>query len=210
VYGKPASIKEQHENEGTERLMIGNVPELQEAPRREIVVGEVGTMAPEFLAAVPFAIHVAMQWISFEIIAKCSIENEIVKSTNLKDIFLLSEGLSVEVNPLPHCIILLPLDFIPLPLLFIPPPHFFIPLPQHLLKHFDLLSFFREARDEATPPVLYDDDATFWALTFQESTMPFSMEYLQHVLHKNISRHCKDKGLEWNHWLTVHGSFPLC
>jgi hypothetical protein len=61
VYGKPASIKEQHENEGTERLMIGNVPELQEAPRREIVVGEVGTMAPEFLAAVPFAIHVAMQ-----------------------------------------------------------------------------------------------------------------------------------------------------
>jgi hypothetical protein len=61
VYGKPASIKEQHENEGTERLMIGNVSELQEAPRREIVVGEVGTMAPEFLAAVPFAIHVAMQ-----------------------------------------------------------------------------------------------------------------------------------------------------
>jgi hypothetical protein len=28
--------------------------------------------------------------------------------------------------------------------------------------------------------------------------MPFSMEYLQHVLHKNVSRHCKEKGLEWN------------
>jgi hypothetical protein len=61
VYGKPASIKEQHENEGTERLMIVNVPEHQEAARKEIVVGEVGTAAPEFLAAAPFAIHVAMQ-----------------------------------------------------------------------------------------------------------------------------------------------------
>jgi hypothetical protein len=30
VYGKPALIKE-HENEGTKRLMIGNIPELQEA-----------------------------------------------------------------------------------------------------------------------------------------------------------------------------------
>jgi hypothetical protein len=49
VYGKLASIKEQHENEGTERLMIGNVPELQEAARREVVVGEVGTAAPEFV-----------------------------------------------------------------------------------------------------------------------------------------------------------------
>jgi hypothetical protein len=39
--------------------------------------------------------------------------------------------------------------------------------------------------------------------------MPFSMEYLQHVLHKNISRQCKDKGLlKWNHQLTVHDSFP--
>jgi hypothetical protein len=61
VYGKPASIKEQHENEGMERLMIGKVPELQEAARREIVVREVGTKAPEFLATAPFAIHVAMQ-----------------------------------------------------------------------------------------------------------------------------------------------------
>jgi hypothetical protein len=61
VYGKPASIKEQHENDGTERLMIVNVPEHQEVARKEVVVGEVGTAAPEFLAAAPFAIHVAMQ-----------------------------------------------------------------------------------------------------------------------------------------------------
>jgi hypothetical protein len=60
VYGQPASIKE-HENEGTERLMIENVPEVQEATRSEVVVGEVGTTAQEFPAAVPFAIHVAMQ-----------------------------------------------------------------------------------------------------------------------------------------------------
>jgi hypothetical protein len=59
VYEKPASIKE-HENEGTKRLMIGNVPELQETTQSEVVVGEVGTMAPEFLAAAPFAIHVAI------------------------------------------------------------------------------------------------------------------------------------------------------
>jgi hypothetical protein len=61
VYGKSASIKEQHENEETKRLMIGNILELQEAARREVMVGEVETPAPEFLAAVPFAIHVAMQ-----------------------------------------------------------------------------------------------------------------------------------------------------
>jgi hypothetical protein len=141
-----------NENEGTERLMIENILKLQEAARREVVVREVGTAALEFLTAVPFAIQVAMQWISFKSIAKCLIENEIVKSTNLNDNLLLSEGLSVEVIPLPHCIILLPLDFIPLPLLFLPPPHFFIPLPQSLLKHFDILSFFWAARDEATPP----------------------------------------------------------
>jgi hypothetical protein len=42
--------------------MIGNVPELVEAARREVVVGEVATVATEFLAAAaPFAIHVAMQ-----------------------------------------------------------------------------------------------------------------------------------------------------
>jgi hypothetical protein len=61
VYGKPASIKEQHENEGMERLMIVNVPELQEVARKEVAVGEVGTATPEFLAAASFAIHVAMQ-----------------------------------------------------------------------------------------------------------------------------------------------------
>jgi hypothetical protein len=48
-------------NEEIESLMIGNVPELVEAARREVVVGEVGTVAPEFLAAAPFALHVAMQ-----------------------------------------------------------------------------------------------------------------------------------------------------
>jgi hypothetical protein len=40
---------------------------------------------------------------------------------------LLTEGLSIEVIPLPHCIVLLQLDFIPLALLFIPLPHFFHP-----------------------------------------------------------------------------------
>jgi hypothetical protein len=50
-----------NEDEGTERLMLGNVPELQEAARREVVVGEVETTAPEFFTAAPFAIHVAMQ-----------------------------------------------------------------------------------------------------------------------------------------------------
>jgi hypothetical protein len=61
VYGKLASIKEQHENEGAKRLMIGNVPELQETARREVVVGEVATAALEFFAAAPFAIQVAMR-----------------------------------------------------------------------------------------------------------------------------------------------------
>jgi Ca2+/H+ antiporter len=41
--------------------MIGNVPELVEAARKEVVVGEVATVTTEFLAAVPFAIHVTMQ-----------------------------------------------------------------------------------------------------------------------------------------------------
>jgi hypothetical protein len=50
-----------NKNEGTKRLMIINVPELQEAVRREVVVGEVQTVSPEFLAATPFAIHIAMQ-----------------------------------------------------------------------------------------------------------------------------------------------------
>jgi Ca2+/H+ antiporter len=41
--------------------MIGNIPELVEAAQREVVVGEIVTAATEFLAAAPFAIHVAMQ-----------------------------------------------------------------------------------------------------------------------------------------------------
>jgi hypothetical protein len=41
--------------------MLGNVPELQEATRSVVVVGEVGTVAFEFLTAAPFAIHVANQ-----------------------------------------------------------------------------------------------------------------------------------------------------
>jgi hypothetical protein len=41
--------------------MIGNVPELVEAARREVVLGEVAIVATEFLAAAPFAIHVVMQ-----------------------------------------------------------------------------------------------------------------------------------------------------
>jgi hypothetical protein len=50
-----------NKNKETESLMIGNLLDLVEAARREVVVGEVGTVAPEFLAAAPFAIHVAMQ-----------------------------------------------------------------------------------------------------------------------------------------------------
>jgi hypothetical protein len=53
--------KKINKNEETESLMIGNVPELVEAARREVVVGEVATATTEFLAVVPFAIHVAMQ-----------------------------------------------------------------------------------------------------------------------------------------------------
>jgi hypothetical protein len=41
--------------------MIGNVPGPVEVVRREVVVGEFATAATEFLAAAPFAIHVAMQ-----------------------------------------------------------------------------------------------------------------------------------------------------
>jgi hypothetical protein len=50
-----------NKNEETESIMIGNVPELVEAARREVVVGVVATAATEFLAAVPFAIDVGMQ-----------------------------------------------------------------------------------------------------------------------------------------------------
>jgi hypothetical protein len=50
-----------NKNEETESLMIGNLPELVDTARREVAVGEVATTATEFLAAAPFAIHVAMQ-----------------------------------------------------------------------------------------------------------------------------------------------------
>jgi hypothetical protein len=50
-----------NKNEGTKRLIIENVPDPQEAAQREVVVREVRTPAPEFLAAAPFAIHVAIQ-----------------------------------------------------------------------------------------------------------------------------------------------------
>jgi hypothetical protein len=50
-----------NKNEETESLMIGNIPELVEAIQREVVVGEVAIAATEFLAAAPFAIHVAMK-----------------------------------------------------------------------------------------------------------------------------------------------------
>ncbi len=71
-----------NKNEGIERLMIENVPELQEAARREVVVGEVGIAAPEFLCAAPFAIHVVMQRMSTKIMPKCSIScNEITQLT---------------------------------------------------------------------------------------------------------------------------------
>jgi hypothetical protein len=50
-------------NEETKSIMIRNVPEFVKAVRREVVVGEVGTATPEFLAAASFVIHVAMQLI---------------------------------------------------------------------------------------------------------------------------------------------------
>jgi hypothetical protein len=52
------STKKMNKNEETESLMVGNIPELVEAARKEVVVGEIAT---EFLATAPFAIHVAMQ-----------------------------------------------------------------------------------------------------------------------------------------------------
>jgi hypothetical protein len=41
--------------------MIRNVPELHEATRSEVVVGEPGTTTFEDLAATPFSVHVEMQ-----------------------------------------------------------------------------------------------------------------------------------------------------
>jgi hypothetical protein len=52
--------KKMNKNEETKSLIIENVPELVEAARREVVVEEVAIAATEFLAATPFAIHVAM------------------------------------------------------------------------------------------------------------------------------------------------------
>jgi hypothetical protein len=52
--------KKMNTNEETESQMIGNILALVEAARREVVVGEVSTVATKFLAATPFAIHVAM------------------------------------------------------------------------------------------------------------------------------------------------------
>jgi hypothetical protein len=53
--------KKMNKNEETKSLMIENVPELVEVARREVVMGEVATVTTEFLAAAPFAIHIAMQ-----------------------------------------------------------------------------------------------------------------------------------------------------
>jgi Ca2+/H+ antiporter len=50
-----------NKNKETESLMIENVPELIEAVRRKVVVGEIATATTEFLAAASFAIHVGMQ-----------------------------------------------------------------------------------------------------------------------------------------------------
>jgi hypothetical protein len=43
--------KKMNKNEETESLMIGNVPELVEVVRREVVVGEVATATTELLVA---------------------------------------------------------------------------------------------------------------------------------------------------------------
>jgi hypothetical protein len=53
--------KKMNKNEETKCLMIGNVTELVEAARKEVVVGEVATAITGFLAVAPFSIHVAMQ-----------------------------------------------------------------------------------------------------------------------------------------------------
>jgi hypothetical protein len=50
-----------NKNEETEYIMIGNVLELIEVVRREVVVREVGIVTLEFLAAMSFAIYVTMQ-----------------------------------------------------------------------------------------------------------------------------------------------------
>jgi hypothetical protein len=42
-------LKNNMKNEGTTRLMIGDIPELQEVARREVVVGEVRSVTPNSL-----------------------------------------------------------------------------------------------------------------------------------------------------------------
>jgi hypothetical protein len=83
-YGELGSFEE-HQNKWKgmtwKTQIIRNVPELQEANWSEVVVGEVGTAAHKILVAALFAIHVVMQWISFESIAKSSILNEINQLT---------------------------------------------------------------------------------------------------------------------------------
>jgi hypothetical protein len=97
-YGKPASSKE-HQYESKWRswktLMIGNILELQMVTRSEVVVGEVRTAAPEFLVAATFDIHVAMQWISFESIAKCSPKHQ--------QLTIHQHGHPHDLNPLHVC-----------------------------------------------------------------------------------------------------------
>jgi hypothetical protein len=66
-----------NKNEETKSLMIGNVPELVEAARREVVVGEIATAATEFLAATLIC-YTCWNAISFEGIDMGSIANEIV------------------------------------------------------------------------------------------------------------------------------------
>jgi hypothetical protein len=168
-YAKPSSIEE-HQNESKwmtwKPQMIWNVFELQEATQNEVVVGEVGTVTLEIPTTALFAIHVAMQWINFESIAKCSIVNEIVKSTNLKLRLLLSEDLRVVLIPLPHC--------------FIPLPYFFVPLPQTLLEYFDLEPFFWVARDEATP----------WALRRLSNLMSSHLPGVNYSIEHGIPATC--------------------
>jgi hypothetical protein len=146
--------------------MIWNVPELQEANQSGVVVGEVGTAALEILVVSLFAIHVAMQWISFESIAMCSIVSEIIKSTNLKHSMLLSESLRVVLVPLLHC--------------FVPPPHFLIAMPQTLLEHFNLELFFWAVRDKATP----------WALWWLSSLLSSHLPGVNYSIEHDIPASC--------------------
>jgi hypothetical protein len=67
--------KKMNKNEETESLMIGNVPELVEAARREVVVGEVAVATTEFCCTICYTCCNA---ISFEGIDMHSIANEIV------------------------------------------------------------------------------------------------------------------------------------